>query len=169
MAPGARRARLDNGTMPGRTRIRFRSPGVKPGQRIGPLGPFRGRLGLHWVIAPVVLAVVLAVAGWFFLAGSRPGEPWRTVGRVDRLAPGSARPVGGGVFVGRLADGRVVAVAEHPGCGVTVVPGEGYEDCGGAAFGLDGEPIGGGVPLDLVPVRLHRGEIFIDTGRRLPH
>jgi len=50
-------------------RIRFRSPGVKPGQRIGPLGPFRGRLGLHWVIAPIVLGVVLLVAGWFLLFG----------------------------------------------------------------------------------------------------
>lgn len=151
--------------MPGR--MRFRSPGVKPGQRIGPLGPFRGRLGLHWVIAPVVLAVVLLVAGWYFLAGSRPGVPWRSVGRVDGLAPGSARPVADGIVLGRLADGRAVAVAAEPGCGLDVVPGNGYQDCRGTSFGLDGEPVGGGEPLDLVPLQVRRGEIFIDPGRRI--
>jgi len=148
-------------------RIRFRSPGVKPGQRIGPLGPFRGRLGLHWVIAPVVLAVVLLIAGWYFLAGSRPGEPWRAVGRVDRLAPGSARSVGAGVFLARLADGRAIAVAEDPGCGLEVVPGHGYEDCDGTLFGLEGQPLAGGEALDLVPLQLHRGEIFIHPGERI--
>jgi hypothetical protein len=153
--------------MTGRTRIRFRSPGVKPGQRIGPLGPFRGRLGLHWVIAPVVLAAVLLVAGWYFLAGSRPGDPWRAVGRVDRLAPGAAGPVGAGIFLARLVDGRAVAVAEDPGCGLEVVPGQGYEDCEGADFDLEGHPLGGGEALDLVPLRLHRGEIFIDPGGRI--
>jgi hypothetical protein len=52
-----------------RRRIRFRSPGVKPGQKIGPLGPFRGRLGLAWVIAPIVLGVILLAAGWFLFFG----------------------------------------------------------------------------------------------------
>lgn len=50
-------------------RIRFRPPGVKPGQKIGPLGPFRGRLGIHWVVAPIVLGVVLLVAGWLYFFG----------------------------------------------------------------------------------------------------
>ncbi len=48
-------------------RIRFRPPGVKPWTRIGPLGPFRGRLGLPWVIAPLILGVVLLIAGSLFL------------------------------------------------------------------------------------------------------
>jgi CBS-domain-containing membrane protein len=29
---------------------------------VGPLGPYRGRLGLAWVIAPLVLGVVLLVS-----------------------------------------------------------------------------------------------------------
>jgi hypothetical protein len=48
-------------------RIRFRPPGVRPWTRIGPLGPFRGRLGLAWVIAPLVLGVVVLVAGLLLL------------------------------------------------------------------------------------------------------
>jgi hypothetical protein len=48
-------------------RFRFRPPGVRPWTRIGSLGPFRGRLGLAWVIAPLVLGVVLIVAFVLFL------------------------------------------------------------------------------------------------------
>jgi hypothetical protein len=52
-----------------RRRIHLRLPGVKPGQKIGPLGPFRGRLGLHWVIASVVLgALIFAIGVYYVLA-----------------------------------------------------------------------------------------------------
>jgi hypothetical protein len=51
----------------GRGRIRFRPPGVKPWTRIGTLGPVRGRLGLAWVIAPLVLGLAVLAAGWFLL------------------------------------------------------------------------------------------------------
>jgi hypothetical protein len=30
---------------------------------VGSLGPFRGKLGLAWVIAPLVVAVIIVVAG----------------------------------------------------------------------------------------------------------
>jgi hypothetical protein len=52
--------------MPGR--VRFRPPGVKPWTRIGPLGPFRGRLGVAWVIAPIVLGALVLVAGAIAIA-----------------------------------------------------------------------------------------------------
>ncbi|HEX9235742.1 MAG TPA: hypothetical protein VF972_05645 [Actinomycetota bacterium] len=52
--------------MPAR-RPRFRPPGVKPWTRIGPLGPFRGRLGLAWVIAPLVLGAILVLFAWLAL------------------------------------------------------------------------------------------------------
>ena len=48
-------------------RIRFRPPGVKPWTRIGSLGPSRGRLGLAWVIAPLVVGGMLLVAAWLLL------------------------------------------------------------------------------------------------------
>jgi hypothetical protein len=50
-------------------RIRFRPPGLKPTTKIGTLGPYRGRLGLGWVVAPMVVGVVLLIAvGIYFLA-----------------------------------------------------------------------------------------------------
>jgi hypothetical protein len=48
-------------------RIRWRSIGVKPGQKIGPLGPFRGRLGLHWVIGSVAVGMLILGAGLYYV------------------------------------------------------------------------------------------------------
>jgi hypothetical protein len=42
-------------------------PGVKPGQKIGPLGPFRGRLGLHWVLASVLVGSLILAAGLYYV------------------------------------------------------------------------------------------------------
>jgi purine-cytosine permease-like protein len=51
-------------------RIRIRPPGLKPTTKIGTLGPYRGRLGLSWVIAPMILGVLLLLAvGAFLLVG----------------------------------------------------------------------------------------------------
>ena len=50
-----------------RRRVRFRPPGVKPWTRFGTLGPVRSRLGLAWVIAPLILGAILLVAGWALL------------------------------------------------------------------------------------------------------
>jgi hypothetical protein len=50
-----------------RTRFRFRPPGLKPTTKIGTLGPYRGRLGLAWVIAPIVAGVLILVAGYLAL------------------------------------------------------------------------------------------------------
>lgn len=50
-----------------RKRIRFRPPGLKPTTKIGTLGPYRGRLGLAWVIAPIVAGVVIVVFGFLAL------------------------------------------------------------------------------------------------------
>jgi hypothetical protein len=148
-------------------RIRFRSPGVKPGQKIGPLGPFRGRLGIHWVLGSLALGILLAVAGWLFFTGGAPGEPWRPVALLESLAPGSARTVGDGVAVGRLPGGQVVAVAEPTGCPLQAEEG-GYRDCRSRAYELDGQPQDEGAPLDLVPVQVVRGTIYVDPGARVP-
>ena len=48
-------------------RIRFRPPGLKPTTKVGTLGPYRGRLGLAWVIAPIVAGAVILVAGFLVL------------------------------------------------------------------------------------------------------
>lgn len=49
-------------------RIRFRPPGLKPTTKVGRLGPYRGRLGLTWVIASIVAGAVILVAGYLALA-----------------------------------------------------------------------------------------------------
>lgn len=48
-------------------RWRFRPPGLKPTTKIGTLGPYRGRLGLAWVIAPIAAGVLILVAGYVAL------------------------------------------------------------------------------------------------------
>ncbi len=48
-----------------RKRFRFRPPGLKPGTKVGALGPYRGRLGMAWVIAPIVAGLIILVAGYF--------------------------------------------------------------------------------------------------------
>ncbi|CAN5743841.1 hypothetical protein BH18ACT17_BH18ACT17_15550 [soil metagenome] len=45
----------------------MRPPGLKPTTKVGTLGPYRARLGVAWVIAPLVAGVVIAVAGYFAL------------------------------------------------------------------------------------------------------
>ena len=45
-----------------RKRIQIRPPGLKPTTKVGTLGPYRGRLGLAWVIAPLLAGVVILVA-----------------------------------------------------------------------------------------------------------
>jgi hypothetical protein len=48
-------------------RIRIRPPGLKPTTKVGTLGPYRGRLGLVWVIAPIVAGAIIVVAAYFAL------------------------------------------------------------------------------------------------------
>jgi hypothetical protein len=48
--------------------MQFRPPGLKPTTRVGTLGPYRGRLGFGWVIAPLVAGIAILVAGIVALA-----------------------------------------------------------------------------------------------------
>ena len=48
-------------------RIRFRPPGLKPTTKVGSLGPYRGRLGVGWVLAPLVAGVIIVVAAVLLL------------------------------------------------------------------------------------------------------
>jgi hypothetical protein len=50
-----------------RKRFRFRPPGLKPTTKVGTLGPYRSRLGLAWVIAPIVAGVIIVVAAYLAL------------------------------------------------------------------------------------------------------
>ena len=50
-----------------RRKLQIRPPGLKPTTKVGTLGPYRGRLGLAWVVAPLVAGAVILVAGYFAL------------------------------------------------------------------------------------------------------
>jgi hypothetical protein len=50
-----------------RKRLTIRPPGLKPTTKVGTLGPYRGRLGLAWVLAPLVVGVLILVAGYLAL------------------------------------------------------------------------------------------------------
>jgi len=50
-----------------RKKVTIRPPGLKPTTKVGTLGPYRGRLGLAWVIAPIVAGAVILIAGYFAL------------------------------------------------------------------------------------------------------
>jgi hypothetical protein len=50
-----------------RRKLQIRPPGLKPTTKVGTLGPYRGRLGLPWVIAPLVAGIVIVVAGYLAL------------------------------------------------------------------------------------------------------
>ena len=56
---------LYSGAMP--KKIQIRPPGLKPTTKVGTLGPYRGRLGLAWVIAPLIAGIFIVVAGYFAL------------------------------------------------------------------------------------------------------
>lgn len=151
-------------------RVRVRPPGVKPWTRIGPLGPFRGRLGLAWVMAPLIVGAVLLVAVWLALfRSSAPGGAFEPVGPSSSFDEGRARAVGlSGVFVGRTG-GQLFAVLQQDGCTLTVC-GTRLVDCRGASYGLDGESPSGGA-LDLLPLRVYEGTVYVDPAhpiRRSP-
>jgi len=143
-------------------RIKFRPPGVKPWTRIGPLGPFRGRLGLSWVIAPLILGLILvATVGFLLFRGSGPGGTFVSVGSAGSFPEGSARAVDvPGVWVGR-AGGRLFAVTQEDGCSLSFCRLR-YVDCRGAAYLLDGEAPDGRGALDLLPVKVLNNVVYVD-------
>ncbi len=51
-----------------RKKIAIRPPGLKPTTKVGTLGPYRGRLGFAWVVAPIVAGLVILVAGYLALS-----------------------------------------------------------------------------------------------------
>jgi hypothetical protein len=144
------------------TRIHIRAPGVKTGQRIGPLGPFRGTLGIQWVVGSIAAGLVIVLIGTWFLFRP-PGPPFREVEGIglDDISPGTAREVLAGVYLGMTEGGRAVAVAEPANCPMEVVEG-GYMDCARQPFGLDGKGRKGR-EVAVLPIRIHRDVIYIDT------
>jgi hypothetical protein len=144
------------------SRIHFRPPGIKTGTRIGPLGPFRGRLGIHWVIGSIAVGLVILLVGtWTLFRADQPEPPYRPVGAIETFPVGQAREVLGGVFVGVAEGGEPYAVAEPANCPLEATD-SGYTDCLGVSYGWDGGPLGRGDPLQALPLQVHRGQVYVD-------
>ncbi len=142
-------------------RVHLRAPGVKTGSTIGPLGPFRGTLGIQWAIGAIAVGLVIVlVVTWLLFR--EPPPPFEKVDdvSVESLEIGTAREVFAGVYLGRAGEEQVFAVAEPANCPLELIP-DGYLDCADRRFGLDG--IGHKTALRVLPVRLHRGAVYIDT------
>ncbi len=122
-----------------RSRVRFRPPGLKPWTRVGTLGPFRGRLGLAWVIAPLVLGVILLAFSWFFLIRTQPpGGAFVRAGDVTSFEPARTIDLGGALITVRLVDGGVATAAEA------------------------------GSPCPTYPTRVFRGSVYVDLQHPRP-
>jgi hypothetical protein len=146
-------------------RIHIRPPGVKTGSTIGPLGPFRGTLGIQWVVGSIVVALLIVlVVTWLLFRP--PGGPFREVGSLDRFAPGTATEVLDNVFVSRTEDGEAFALtSQQPNCPLEVID-RGLEDCTGRNYGFDGGALNEKRPsLPRLPLRIHGGDVYIDPTR----
>src|SRR5918996_1105502 len=105
--------------------------------------------------------VIVLIGTWFLFRP--PGPPFREVEGIglDDVAPGTAREVLAGVYLGVTEGGRAVAVAEPANCPLEVVEG-GYLDCARQPYGFDGTGRKGR-ELTVLPIRIHQDVIYIDT------
>lgn len=107
------------------------------------------------------LVIVLAVTWILF---RKPGDPFREVEvfTIDQVTPGTAREALPGVFLGVTEEGQPIAV-RHPlaNCELQFTEGR-YLDCHEWWYDIRGR---GRLDrrLDVLPVQIHRGAIFIDT------
>jgi hypothetical protein len=153
----------DNEAPMGTRHVHIRAPGVKTGSTIGTLGPFRGTLGIQWVIGAIAVSLVLVLAGSWFLF-REPPPPFERVEAftIEQIGVGTAREAFAGIYLGRTSEESLFAVAEPVNCPLEVGP-EGYVDCADRRYGLDG--VGHSASLLRLPVEVHRGSIYIDLSQ----
>jgi len=93
-------------------------------------------------------------------------------GKVDEFPPGSINHIKAGRFyLYRLNDGSFLALWQkctHLGCSVPFAESEKqfHCPCHGSLFDKTGQVVGGPAPrpLDLFPVTIKNGEVWVDTG-----
>jgi cytochrome b6-f complex iron-sulfur subunit len=93
-------------------------------------------------------------------------------GKVDEFAVGSINLIKAGrFFLHRMDDGSFIAYWQkctHLGCSVPWVESEKqfHCPCHGSLFNKKGEVTGGPAPrpMDIFPVKIQNGEVFVDTG-----
>ena len=134
----------------------------------------RSFLGFAWLGAIIVLAGESLAAVVKFLRPVNTGGFGGVVhaGAVDEFPPGSVNTIREGRFhLVRYEDGSFLAMWQkctHVGCSVPWAEGEDqfHCPCHGSVFNREGEVVGGPAtrPLDLFPVTIEEGQVYVDTG-----
>lgn len=108
----------------------------------------------------------------FIEPGSFGGQV--NAGRIEEFSVGSITHIHQGRFYLSRLDEGVLAMWQrctHLGCSVPWAEGENqfHCPCHGSLFDLKGEVQGGPAPrpLDIFPVTITNGEVFVDTGRSM--
>ena len=132
-------------------------------------------LAVAWAGALSLLSGQAVVALWQFLRPSaRSGGFGARVraGRVEEFSPGTVSHIASGqFFVSRLDEGLLAMWhrCTHLGCTVPWIESEGRFNCPchGSIFNTRGEVLAGPAPrpLDLFPIEVHGGEVWVDTGK----
>jgi len=131
-------------------------------------------LGIAWLTSLAVLGGQTLAALLRFIqpvSASGFGGIVRA-GKVDEFTPGSINHIKAGRFyLYRLNDGSFLALWQkctHLGCSVPFAESENqfHCPCHGSMFDKTGQVVGGPAPrpLDLFPVTIRNGEVFVDTG-----
>lgn len=125
----------------------------------------RAELGLPWLVAALVFAaaILLAGVGYFLTRPARPGPPYVDRGPLSRYAEGevTAFPDGSGWLdrrTGLTAIGDAVSFCASDG---------GWVDDETGRYDAAGRRAGGGDGLLVLPVRAASGRVYVDpTGGR---
>ncbi|MFZ5910253.1 MAG: ubiquinol-cytochrome c reductase iron-sulfur subunit [Chloroflexota bacterium] len=134
----------------------------------------RDFLGVVWTALSVILGAETAGAVFKFIQPINTGGFGGVVnaGKVDDFQRGSiTHNQAGRFYLVRMEDGGFLALWQkctHLGCSVPWVEAENqfHCPCHGSLYDLVGEVTGGPAPrpLDLFPVTIQDGQVFVDTG-----
>ena len=123
----------------------------------------RAPLGIQWIVAAVVAALLVLVAGVLYLrtGSGPPGAPFTRIGAVEQLGTSHLDPDLGVLYV--AATGRVRAFADATQLGLRYCTASRHiEGDGGAVWSLTGRGFDGRDSLTEHPTIVDAGVLYVD-------